>query len=431
GSGDVTVGGPGGEQNANFIAGDGVPGSDVGISQTGGAGFEAVGNRIGIGPVDEQGTAPPGNAIMIAGEAGAEPALVGENLIWAQGMGINSSGRGAEILDNVIAGTSTGIRTLGGTGGDGNLIEGNAIRETSINGVVIENEANEVFGNEIEEVTFSAVFLKGAAEGNRIGGDTTASENFIRDSEQTPIALVLPEASQNEVGRNRGKENGSSFIGLFKANGEEPKYPNGGIVPPTFANAYQSSASGTAQPGANVRVFGKETDQGGEIASFLGEATADGTGAWTVNYSGSIPVGTNLAATQTNTLGGTSELAFAVASADPPPLPDPCIQTPLAPGCGPAPCPPMGSECRPLVRPRVTITKAPKAKSTKTTAKFVFKSSVAGSKFKCKLDKKAFANCRSPKTYKKLKPGKHVFKVKATNSAGTSPVVTRKFTVLE
>ena len=55
--------------------------------------------------------------------------------------------------------------------------------------------------------------------------------------------------------------------------------------------------------------------------------------------------------------------------------------------------------------PKVTITKAPKAKSTSTTAKFKFKANEAGSNFQCKLDKGKFKNCRSPKTYKKLKPG--------------------------
>jgi hypothetical protein len=38
--------------------------------------------------------------------------------------------------------------------------------------------------------------------------------------------------------------------------------------------------------------------------------------------------------------------------------------------------------------------------------------------------------CRSPKTYKGLTSGKHVFKVKAIDPAGSSsPVVTRRFTV--
>jgi hypothetical protein len=43
---------------------------------------------------------------------------------------------------------------------------------------------------------------------------------------------------------------------------------------------------------------------------------------------------------------------------------------------------------------------------------------VLPSTFLCKLDKKAFATCRSPKTYKNLKPGKHKFQVKARDMTG-------------
>jgi trimeric autotransporter adhesin len=51
-------------------------------------------------------------------------------------------------------------------------------------------------------------------------------------------------------------------------------------------------------------------------------------------------------------------------------------------------------------------------------ATFRFASSEQGSTFVCKLDRKRFKRCTSPKTYKKLKPGKHVFRVKARDRAG-------------
>ena len=46
----------------------------------------------------------------------------------------------------------------------------------------------------------------------------------------------------------------------------------------------------------------------------------------------------------------------------------------------------------------------------------------------CKLDKRKFKPCTSPKTYKQLKPGKHVFRVKARDRAGNvdkTPTVKR------
>jgi hypothetical protein len=68
--------------------------------------------------------------------------------------------------------------------------------------------------------------------------------------------------------------------------------------------------------------------------------------------------------------------------------------------------------------PETTITKGPKQKSDKTKAKFRFESSENGSSFECKLDKKPFKSCSSPRKYKRLKPGKHRFQVAATDRAG-------------
>ena len=64
----------------------------------------------------------------------------------------------------------------------------------------------------------------------------------------------------------------------------------------------------------------------------------------------------------------------------------------------------------------------------KRKATFRFASGEKGSKFLCKLDKKKYKPCTSPKTYKKLKPGKHVFRVKARDRAGNvdrTPMVKR------
>jgi hypothetical protein len=76
-------------------------------------------------------------------------------------------------------------------------------------------------------------------------------------------------------------------------------------------------------------------------------------------------------------------------------------------------------------------TNAPKAKIKKRKVKFTFGSDEPGSTFECKLDKKPFKSCTSPQTYKKLKPGKHKFKVRATDAAGnvdSTPAV-KKFKI--
>ena len=70
--------------------------------------------------------------------------------------------------------------------------------------------------------------------------------------------------------------------------------------------------------------------------------------------------------------------------------------------------------------PKTTITKEPKKKTSKRTATFKFKANEAGASFECKLDKKPFKPCHSPKKYKHLKPGRHTFRARATDGAGNT-----------
>ncbi len=68
--------------------------------------------------------------------------------------------------------------------------------------------------------------------------------------------------------------------------------------------------------------------------------------------------------------------------------------------------------------PQTTIAKGPGRRLAKGVAKFRFRSSEPGSRFACKLDKRKAKPCRSPKSYTGLKPGRHVFKVWATDAGG-------------
>ena len=70
--------------------------------------------------------------------------------------------------------------------------------------------------------------------------------------------------------------------------------------------------------------------------------------------------------------------------------------------------------------PETTITKRPSRKSTDRTPTFKFKSSEAGSTFKCSLDGGRSRSCGSPYTTHKLAYGKHTFKVKAIDRAGNT-----------
>ncbi|MDX6583196.1 MAG: large repetitive protein [Solirubrobacterales bacterium] len=87
--------------------------------------------------------------------------------------------------------------------------------------------------------------------------------------------------------------------------------------------------------------------------------------------------------------------------------------------------PPPGTTPADAVPPQTTITKAPKKKLLKSTAKLEFASNEAGSSFECQLKGKRakkklkkFRACSSPIKYKKLKPGNYKFAVRATDLAG-------------
>jgi hypothetical protein len=79
------------------------------------------------------------------------------------------------------------------------------------------------------------------------------------------------------------------------------------------------------------------------------------------------------------------------------------------------PIAPHASDTRP---PVAKISKGPGKKLGAGVAKFSFSSDESGSTFRCKLDSKKPAKCKSPKTYKRLKAGRHIFKVWAIDPAG-------------
>ena len=80
---------------------------------------------------------------------------------------------------------------------------------------------------------------------------------------------------------------------------------------------------------------------------------------------------------------------------------------------------------------RAAIAGHPPKRTHGTVARFAFSASLAGARFRCRLDGKAFASCSSPVSYRHLQPGPHRFQVVAV-SAGlpdSSPAAYR-WTVL-
>ena len=101
----------------------------------------------------------------------------------------------------------------------------------------------------------------------------------------------------------------------------------------------------------------------------------------------------------------------------------------MTPGPNPVPTPTVTPSPTPAdVTPPATSLRRAQINQAKRKATFRFASGEPGSTFSCKLDKKKRGPCTSPKTYKKLAPGKHVFRVKARDRAGNldaTPAVRR------
>jgi CSLREA domain-containing protein len=387
------------------------------------------GNAIGVDSTGTESLAPPALGIEVNSEGIAGPAVeaaIVDNVIGMEGgVAIAQKGPGARIDGNAIFGAEAGIKTFGSTAGRGNLIERNSIEAVEANGILVENDLNEILGNEVALALGAGIRIKGSppngAKGNVVGGNAAAAENVVDKSGGAAIEILNVEkkAVQNEVARNRGSGNGGLFIDLVAAlPATEPKGPNSGIKPPGFLTAVQGSASGSAEPGARVRVFRKQTAAAGELESFLGEAVADGSGNWEVSYDSVIPAGTIVAATQTSEAGGTSELATATTAGE--------ASGSSSGASGGSSSPPSSPPDQP---PQTKIAKL--KKKAHGSAQLKFSSNEAGSTFQCKLDGKSFKACRSPKTYSNLKPGKHVFAVRAIDPAGNvdpSPAK-KKFTI--
>jgi len=76
---------------------------------------------------------------------------------------------------------------------------------------------------------------------------------------------------------------------------------------------------------------------------------------------------------------------------------------------------------KPSGPPQTRLRKRPKREGTATTARFVFNSNPPGARFQCWLDGGPYKKCRSPRVYRNLKPGKHVFRARAVEAGATDP----------
>lgn len=395
------------------------------LAYPGAGSLDIEGNWIGTDPSGTRTLAPPTSA-GIAIEGGYQVGITGNRISMLSGTAIDQGAQEAVVRSNAIGEGVNGENLPGGSIGIHlfgncficNLVYDNSVANSAEYGVLIENGRNHVYGNRIEGSGGTGIQIQepppwGLALRNLIGGDRAGEENTI--SRSAGVAVEIAHVTEwgvterNEVARNNGALNGGPFIALVNG-------ANGGILPPSLSGSNQSGASGEgAEPEAVIRVFRKGTGSPGEIASFLAETTADKSGAWTVTYPSPVPGGTIIAASQT-TEDGTSEFAFSTTMSEP--------SGGAGEGGGSSGAP--GGEVvenlpppdRDRTPPQTFIFKGPSKVSHSKTARFSFGSSEPSSVFRCKLDGGPIRTCRSPRTFRHLRAGKHVFKVWATDASG-------------
>jgi CSLREA domain-containing protein len=420
---NVTIGGPRG------LEGNLINGGHVGVlAQPHANNLEVTNNWIGLDATGSKMLAPP-STTGIEVEGGYQVEVVGNRISMAGGTAIeqvdnsmvirgNQVGRG--VAGQELPGADVGLR-MEGCRELCSLVEGNVYANAAEHGLLIEGENNKIFGNRIEAAGGAGILIrsKSGFEGyrNSIGADSAAEENTISGNGAAAIEIrdegPFGETFRNVVGRNNGAANGAPFLLLVGG-------AHRGILPPTIATATQEGTQGQgAEPGATVRVFRKATTSPGEIESFLAETVADENGDWAVAYPSPIAGGTIVAASQTEEVKGTSEFAFAATGAPPGPSPSPDEPGEQPKATSPVPIPDTAA-------PETSIIRGPKSRSRSRVARFEFIATESSS-FLCKLDRAVVRSCRSPRVYRRLKVGRHVFKVWAIDIAGNKDSTPARF----
>ena len=236
-------------------------------------------------------------------------------------------------------------------------------------------------------ITGAAVGIRVSGSNVSIGGSAPATENAISGSAGAAIAITGA-ATGVVIDRNLGSGNGGPFIQLAPG-------ANGDAAPPAILAASDAAVSGTAPPGAVVRLFASLGP--GEVDGFAGAATADASGAWAIPAVAAP--GEYLAATETGG-SGSSALSGAVVAVH-------------ASGA-----PPTG-----------TIQRGPPRFGNRSSVRFRFTVPPGTTRVACAVDDRRFATCRSPYASGYLLDGRHVFHLRTSDAAGAPAIIDSVFTI--
>ena len=204
-----------------------------------------------------------------------------------------------------------------------------------------------------------------------------------------------------------------------------------GTDPPSPGESTTPAILGQADPNTSIKIYETPDCSGAPVAT--GSSLELGGAGIAVSVAAGST--TSFRATATDGAGDTSACSGAVSYRQeippppppPPPPPDPEGESGTGGDTGGASGGASGgapvkthSGGIAYVTPATRITFGPSFKTRRRRAVFRFTDSTGqpGTRFICKLDRRRWRSCSSPKRLKRFRRGRHVFKVKAVNAAG-------------
>src|SRR6201999_748976 len=127
------------------------------------------------GPTGAPSAAPTAAGVAVGSGAlssvALEAMIAGNRVLMAGGGGISQKAFGAAISGNSVTGGEIGIETLESDGNHGNVIAGNTVNGTAASGIKVENELNEIIGNEVSLAGAAGILVDGSTASAGVEGN--------------------------------------------------------------------------------------------------------------------------------------------------------------------------------------------------------------------------------------------------------------------
>ncbi|MBI5218692.1 MAG: hypothetical protein HY958_07175 [Bacteroidia bacterium] len=302
------------KNGTNFITGSA---QDVGVWIQSNAASNTIGGS-GAG----EGNVISGNStygIYTSSSAAAGNTMLG-NIIGPQADGITYLASNVQLTgvyisgspNNTVGGNTVGARNIISSnetygvyiryaGSTGNVVKGNYIGPGSSQSNIVGSSQD--YG----------VYIINSASNTTIGGNGAGEENQIAFNTANGVYLTSAAATGNLISRNPIYNNTSKPINLNYGASQA----NNGIAVPVISTVNATSVSGTSGANNIIEVFKNTSGNCSDASTYIGTATANGSGNWSLSGL-SLVAGDYVLATATDGSNNTSEFSTCMSLSSPP-----------------------------------------------------------------------------------------------------------------